>query len=59
LVFVQTLIISPHVFNNWYQSQGHEFDSQWVIVEGEIVAGGINCPEAEVEWAESQSNHGT
>jgi len=28
------------------------------IIEGEIVAGGINCPVAEARWAESQSNHG-
>jgi len=44
--------------NNWYQSQGHEFDFQRVIAEGEIVAGGSNYPVAEARWAESQSNRG-
>jgi hypothetical protein len=28
------------------------------IVEGEIVAGCINCPVAEARWAKSLSNHG-
>jgi len=37
--------------NKWYQSQGHELDSHRVIAEGEIVAGGSNCPVTEVGWS--------
>ena len=43
--FLCRLFLSPYSFlyclvsSNLYQSQGHEFDSWWAIVKGEIVAG--------------------
>jgi len=41
--------------NNWYQSQGHEFDSQRDNLPGEDCCRLHNCLVAEARWAESQS----
>jgi len=41
--------------NNWYQSQGHEFYSQWGNCLGGDCCKLHNYPVVEVRWVESQS----